>query len=237
MQRQSCCRRSCGFCGVPRRARYGSPRDDEATRVREADLDHVALNGLGEADTGVEALRDDVHEPILGVNLDLHLRIPLDEPRQESSHDEGHRRGRHRQPDAARDLTGPGRYGLQGLQRLVHCRACGLEQALSRVRERDGPGRPREQRDAEARLELPNGLAQRGGGDPEVPCSSREAAVACDRDERVEGVERSEGHREGFLHELAALRQRSAPSGGARARRASGDLRPCVSAARTGRRT
>ncbi len=41
-------------------------RDDEPPRQRQPDLDHVALDGLGEADAGVVALGDDVHESILG---------------------------------------------------------------------------------------------------------------------------------------------------------------------------
>ncbi len=177
----------------------GSASDDEPARLREPDLDHVALDGLRQADTRVEPLGDDVHEPVLGLNLDLHLRIPLDEPRQQSSDEERHRGRRHREPDPARDFTGPRGHRLQGFERLIHRRARVLEEALPRVRERHGPRRPREQRDAEARLELPNGLAQRGGGDAEMPRSSREAAVPRDRDERVQGIERSERHREGLL--------------------------------------
>ena len=179
---------------------------DEASRLREPDLDHVALDGLREADARVEALRDDVHEAVLGLDLDLHPRMPLEEPRQQAGEDERHRHGRDREPDAARDLSGPGGHRLQGLQRLIHCRARVLDQALPRVRERHGSRGPREERHAEARLELPDGLAQGGGGHAEIPRRGRKAAAPRDRDEGVQGVEGSERHREGFLHEQTAAR-------------------------------
>jgi hypothetical protein len=54
------------------------------------------------------------------------------------------------------------------------------------------------QRDANARLELLNGLAERGRRDAEVSGCSRKASPSRDRDEGVEGVERSKGHREGL---------------------------------------
>src|SRR6266511_3258771 len=119
---------------------------------------------------------------------------------------------RYRKPDAAGDLAGSGRHRLQGLQRLIHGRASGLEQTLPRIRERHRPRGSREESDPEARLELPDGLAQGGGRYAEIPRRRGEAAASRDRDERVQGVERSEGYVELF-YATSPLSDRSSSRG------------------------
>src|SRR5882724_4933716 len=104
-----------------------SPRHHDAGRPGEADLYHVALDRLREPDARIETIGDDVHELVLDTNLDLNLRMALGERGQETSEDERYRGCRHREPDAARDFTGPNRHGLQRLERLFHRGACMLE--------------------------------------------------------------------------------------------------------------
>jgi len=99
----------------------------------------------------------------------FHLRMAFGEPRKQGSEDERHREGRHREPDPASHLAGLGSHRLQRLQRLVHRGPSVFEKALPSVRGRDRPRRPCEQRGPETGLELPDGLAECGGGNAQFP--------------------------------------------------------------------
>jgi hypothetical protein len=66
---------------------------DEAARFGEAHLDHVALDRLGQADARVVSVGDDVHEPVLRLDLDADPRVPFDEPRKQAGQDERHGHG------------------------------------------------------------------------------------------------------------------------------------------------
>jgi len=175
---------------------------DDPARTRKPDVDHVAIDGLDQSDARVEPSADDVDEFVIDANVELYFRVSLHEPRQHTSEDQRDRAARHGEPDATGDFAGSGRDGLQRLERLLHGRARVLQQVLPRIGERHASRRPREQRDAEAFLELPHGLAERGFRYAEIFRRRGEAATPRHGEERAEGVEGGEGHREGFLHHL-----------------------------------
>lgn len=123
--------------------RYASPLevqrragDDDATRVGETHVDHVAVDRLDESNARVEAALDDVHESIVDANVDLHRRITLGELRQQTSEHERHRRRGHAESHTPSHFAGPRGDGLQGLEGLVDRRPGVLEEALPGIRER-----------------------------------------------------------------------------------------------------
>ena len=59
----------------------GRADHDEPERIGQADLHHVALDGLAEADAGVVAFRDDIDEAILDDYLHLDSRMTRSERR------------------------------------------------------------------------------------------------------------------------------------------------------------
>ncbi len=150
---------------------------------------------------------------IVDAHLDLRPRVPLDELGQQAAEHERDRGGRHGEADAPRDLTALCLDGLERLQRLIDGRAGVIQEALPRVGEGHAPRRPREEGDAEPLLQLAHRLAQGGRRDAQVLGRRRVAQPARDRDERVESVERREGHREDFLHHRPALFQASTETG------------------------
>src|SRR5204863_209794 len=91
-------------------------------------------------------------------------------------------------PDSSRDFSRACGDRLQGLEGLVDGRARTLEQKLSRVRERHAPRRAREQRDAETRLELPNGLTERRRRDAEVSRRARDTLPTGEKEIVIAGV-------------------------------------------------
>lgn len=90
-------------------------------------MNHVAIDRLDESNSGVVPARDDVDEVVVDADLDLHLWVPLDEPRQEARNDERYGGAWDRDSDAARDLTWRRGDHLQGFQRLIDRRTGVLE--------------------------------------------------------------------------------------------------------------
>jgi hypothetical protein len=74
---------------------------EEAERVREPHLHHVALDVLDQAHPRVVALGHDVHAPILERNLDLDPWVTRTKGGQHRLDHEGHRQPRYRQPEPA----------------------------------------------------------------------------------------------------------------------------------------
>jgi len=179
---------------------------DDAAWGRKSDVNHVAVDGLDKADTRIEPFGHGVHQSVFDAHIELHLRVTLDEPRQQTSEHERHRDGGHCEPDSSRHFAAPGLDVLQRLECLVHSGARVLEKPLARVRERHASRGPHKQGDAEARLKLADGLAQGGSRNAEVLGGGRVATTARNGDERVKGVERREGHREDFLHSIVRER-------------------------------
>src|SRR5439155_6607280 len=68
----------------------GGAHGDEAERIRQAYVHHVALEELFEPDAGVVALRHDVDEAVVDVHFHLHLRMLREKTWQHRGDDEGH---------------------------------------------------------------------------------------------------------------------------------------------------
>jgi hypothetical protein len=82
--------------------------NDDTARTGKPDVGHIAIDGLHEPDTRVEALGNDVHEAVIDANVDLHLRVLLDEAGQQASKYQRRGARRNGQPGLSRDLAGPG---------------------------------------------------------------------------------------------------------------------------------
>jgi hypothetical protein len=107
----------------------GRTDDDEPRSVGDSKADHVALHVLAQANARVEALADDVHEPIFEHELDLDPRMPLAKLRQHRLEHEFDRCAGHRQSHPADDLA-CFRGDLR--ERCVHLRnrrPCGFHEA------------------------------------------------------------------------------------------------------------
>ena len=151
--------------------------------------DHVLVDLVGPADARVEPLRDDVGAADVDVHLDGDLGVLLEEAR-ERRHDHA-RRGVLERRDAhrARRLVAQrAERGQLGVDVAEH-RTQGGEQALAGDGGGDAPRGPREELEAEARLEPLHRVAERGRRHPELRGGVREALLVGDGHEGLEVVE------------------------------------------------
>ncbi len=151
-----------------RREVLGGGHDGGALVLAHPDGDHLALEGLAETEPGVEPFGHDVHEPLVGADVDLHVGVLGEKRRHEGL--EGVRVPRARDGEAQQ----PGRPVAQraeGVERFVHAGERRPElgdEAGAGLREAHAARRPLQEPDADAIFEGAHGLAHGGRGDAEL---------------------------------------------------------------------
>lgn len=117
----------------------GCAHDDEAERIRESHLNHVALDRLAEPPTRVVALCGEIGEPLFDGDLDFHARVARVKGREHGIDDERHGGSRHRQANPAHRLSRlRGHFGQRG-HHLSECRRGARPEARPCVRHAHRP--------------------------------------------------------------------------------------------------
>lgn len=187
-------------------AEVGRAADDRhPERQRQPHRDHVGGDELAEPDAGIETAGRDVDQFLTGGDLDLDLRIGPAERGQQRLQQHLQHPARDRKTQApgrpaaeiARGLAGGDKLD-EGGPRLRQEPGAGLGQAHA-------AGRADEKRGAEAGLERPHRLADRGGRHAELGRRAAEAAMLGHAEEGLDPVERSVADREVLLHGPSTL--------------------------------
>jgi len=150
---------------------------------RSAHDDHVRCSAIPPADAGVEALRHDVDRPLVDLQLDLDVRIGRQESipdRRDDGH-RGHLSGVN--PQASGGAVLLALQILEGGGNLVQRRPEPLEQPKAGVGRRDAARGAMKQAYAQPLLELPHGVADARGRDPQPHGRCTKAKVGGDGDE------------------------------------------------------
>ncbi len=150
--------RMAGSRNPPQVLRGSDHRDGD--RPPEGDGNHVPLDALAYADTGIETFLDDVDEALIVGQLELNVGILLQEAGQHGLQD--HRGGNPCCIEAQR-AGGPSLEDVQLLPRLDHLtkgRPDPREVRLAGFGQAHASRRPIQQPRSQARFQLPDGLAE-----------------------------------------------------------------------------
>jgi hypothetical protein len=180
--------RSCGFFGSDRFLKYGS--DDSHAHVRRNTHGyHAARHLLAASNASVEALSDDIRQPIVDDDLDFDVRILTQELRNLGQKDRIGRIFSGCDANGAGGLLPKFAYrGQLGLD-LLNPRSDGADQAFARFGQRDAARRAGQKPNAKPRFELTDSLAQRRLRDAKLRGRFRETLLSPDTDKDPEVVQ------------------------------------------------
>src|SRR4051812_8186658 len=150
--------------------------NDEAEGFSEANAHHVAFHELAQANSRVEAARDDIDTPILEHELDFDLWVTLPEHGQHGANHEVERGSGHGQsqaPDRLARLRGGTR---ERRPQLGEGWAGRLQKALARVGQRNATRRPHDEHHPQLLFQVAHALAYRGARDTEITGRRAETA-------------------------------------------------------------
>ncbi len=186
---------------VGRRCRNGMDReivrstDHDRPEIRpDRHGDHIPVDRLAQANTGVEAARDQVDQPVVDTDLDRDLGMRKQEVRQSGRQDRTRCVGEGGESQGTRRDTAPVVERRQPARDLRQRRIQRLQQPLARGGRRNAARGAGKQAHAEPLLEAPHGVAQRGRREAELGRCAREAADARDSRERRQIVEVTTPH-------------------------------------------
>jgi len=143
--------------------------------------DHVLRDGVAKADAGIEALRDDVGQAVIGRDLDGDLRVPPRHLDQQGRHGDGQRGARGVQAQGARDAALVGAQALGRVLDFRQRRPDAGDEGRARLGQPHAARRAREQGLAEAGLDELHRVADGGCAHSQLAGGGRETATPMHR--------------------------------------------------------
>ena len=165
-----------------------------ALRAAERDRDHVLREMLAIAHAGIEARADDVDERAFGDDLEIDLRIGLEERRDHRRQHEIDRRRRRVDAQPARGHFAQAADLIQGVADIAHRRRHARQQQFARLGQRDAAGGAVHQANAEPLLQVPQSLAKARHRHANLDRRAPEIAGAGHRHEGIEIAQVEIGH-------------------------------------------
>ena len=160
----------------------GRADDDQADARLDTQRDHALGDAFAEADAGIEALFDDIDQPVRGVDLQLQIGILFEQRADDTTDDEGADRVRHINPHLAERRVA---VAVQSIERCCHLAEGRIEmrdQQFAGFRQRDAARRAVEQANTDPVFEIEHGMTDCGSGD--APFLTRLAKALMPRDSR-----------------------------------------------------
>jgi hypothetical protein len=144
---------------------------------------------LTAANTSVEALGDNIRQPVVDNDLDLDVRIFSKELCNLGQKDRVRRIFGSCDPNSARGLLSKFAHGGQLGVDFLNSWGDGADQAFARLGQRNAARRSGQKANAKPRLELTDGLAQRRLRDAKLRCRFRKALLSRYRDKGPEVIQ------------------------------------------------
>jgi hypothetical protein len=147
------------------------------------------LDVLSQADPGIESFLDDVDQPVVAHEIQLDVGMEIQERWQQPVHQQRETGAGNADSQSTADpfsQAASGSYaGRQHFQRRLSLR----EQALPRLSQPHAPGRAREERQADAFLQLAYRLTDRRRRDSESAGCGSESLQLRDREKRCQAID------------------------------------------------
>ena len=161
----------------------GGAHDGEPVPWSDWNRNHVLCQAAAGSDAGVESCGDDVHQPVIGDDLQPDPRIGFQEPAHHGLDDQLGRDAGDVQAQQPRRPAPEGANLLDRLGDIAQGRADPLQQVLARLGDADAPVRPVEQPHVEDAFKAADDVAQRRRADAALQGGLAEASMPGDGQE------------------------------------------------------